>query len=809
MKWSDFSRRYASFLQRHSFAVVLIGLFLTAGSGYLITKLRLDSDLGSMLPDDYPSVQALTKIRDKYGGVGNIRILLTSDNLDSAKAFANVIAEELARKPDILYVDYRIDKAFFRQRSLLFMAQEDLEEIRDRISYRINREKIKQSPLYVQLDDDSEPDTADGFDISDIEEKYAGTTERDEYHVSPDKRTVALDVYPSGASSNLGFVRKVVAEVKELVTKADPSKYDPKMEVAYAGQFENRIVDDRIIREDVFGTLLYGLAAVIVVVSVYFRQPLTIVFLGLPLIMGISWTFGITYLVVGNLNLVTSFLFVVLFGLSIEFGVHLFYRYLDCRRDGLEVVAALELILAKTGRAMITSGATTATAFFSLLITDFRGFSEFGFIMGLGYLFCLVAMLTLFPALIIVSERWGFIRKPRPKASEGVEASPRPIPFARGVLFGGIVLTAIALALLPKLEFEYNFRTLRPYEKTLEKAKEKAGTIFTGSQSPVIVLADSKADMDQIVTTVREHIKTDTLSPTIERVGTIFDQLPQNQGDKLFTMQEIKTLLSESTLQFLNEDQRKRLEEFRELLDAEEVKLEDLPFSIRRRFIGSDGQIGNFVFIYPSVSLADGRNAIKFAEDVRDIRTPDGKVYHASSGDIIFADVLIVMIRDSGIATVATFLVVFFIVLLDLRSLRSALMVLLPLVIGIIWMCGAMTLLGMKINLFNMVVIPSVIGLSLDSGVHLYHRYLEEGAGQLWKVMMTTGQAVAIGAITTMLGFGDLVLARTPGLQSLGALAVLGLITTLVTALVLFPAALQVMDNWLARRGIAVGHRKS
>jgi predicted RND superfamily exporter protein len=178
---------------------------------------------------------------------------------------------------------------------------------------------------------------------------------------------------------------------------------------------------------------------------------------------------------------------------------------------------------------------------------------------------------------------------------------------------------------------------------------------------------------------------------------------------------------------------------------------------------------------------------------------------------VVFADVLLVMMNDSKVAVLATLIVVFLIVLADFRSVRAALLVLLPLLVGILWMCGGMAILGIKLNLFNMVVFPSIIGLSLDSGVHLYHRYREEGSGSLRKVVLTTGQAVAVGAFTTMLGFGDLILARHPGLQSLGGVALLGLASTLVTALVIFPAALQVVERFTGRQspqrtaGVAAG----
>jgi predicted RND superfamily exporter protein len=796
--WSRYAERHAAFLYRRHRAVIFAGLLLTLVAGYFVSKLRIDSDLGALLPEDYPSVQTLEQIRARLGGVGNLRVVVTSDHPERARAFVEDLVAALNRSPLIHFVDYRVDREFFRKHSLLYMSLEDLETVRDRIEERIAQEKIKLSPFYVSLDDGEAE--GDSLDLSDIERKYEGRARKDAYFSSEDGRTLAVEVYPSGSSNNLAFVREVLGEVKGIVARLGPGRYDPGMVVEYSGQFQNRVDEYDILIDDVFGTLLYGLVAVMLLVTVYFRQPMTAFFLGVPLLMGLIWTFGIAYGAIGNLNVITAFLFVVLFGLSIEFGVHLLYRYLEGRRAGAGVEESLKLIVARTGQAMLTSGATTAVAFFSLMITDFKGFSEFGFIMGLGYLLCLAAMLTVFPAFLVVSERWRLLRGVRGGASGGRGAASGPMPMARGILGVGVVLTIGSILLIPRLEFEYDFRKLRAYVPETERAREKVGPIFSLSQSPAVVLADSKEDLDAVVSVVLERMRLDTLTATIDTVKTIYSALPADQEGKYLVIQDLKDLLREENVKLLNERQRAQVDSLRDLLDVRPIQIQDLPYNVRRNFTGADGRVGNFVFIYPGVSLAEGRNAIRFAEDVRDIPIPSGRVYHASSGQVVFADVLLVMMRDSRVAVLATLLVVFLIVLADFRSLRAALLVLLPLLVGILWMCGGMAVLGMKLNLFNMVVFPALIGLSLDSGVHLYHRYREEGVGGLRRVVMTTGQAVAVGAFTTMLGFGDLILARHPGLQSLGGLALLGLATTLVTALVLFPAALQVAEDFSARR---------
>ena len=159
-------------------------------------------------------------------------------------------------------------------------------------------------------------------------------------------------------------------------------------------------------------TLLIMIAflGVVLLISVYFRQVLSPLFIVLPLLMSLSWTFGLTWIVIGNLNQITVCLFAILFGLGIDFGIHIFARYREARRRGLTTEAALIETVCQTGSALTTTAVTTSVAFFSLLFSDFKGFSEFGFIVGAGIMFSLVAMLVVCPAFIVLVERLRLIR---------------------------------------------------------------------------------------------------------------------------------------------------------------------------------------------------------------------------------------------------------------------------------------------------------------------------------------------------------------------------------------------------------------
>jgi hypothetical protein len=199
--------------------------------------------------------------------------------------------------------------------------------------------------------------------------------------------------------------------------------------------------------------------------------------------------------------------------------------------------------------------------------------------------------------------------------------------------------------------------------------------------------------------------------------------------------------------------------------------------------------------IYPSVGLSDGRNSIAFKEDIGTITTESGKTYHAGSGSLVAADMLLIMRQEAPWMVGATFLIVALLMLVNFRSLRWAGLALVPLVVGILWMLLLMEVFGIMLNFYNMIVLPAVLGIGNDAGVHLVHRYREEGEGTIWPVLRSTGEHVTMGSLTTMIGFGGLLLSFHPGLHSIGVLAVVGIGTTLLSAVFFLPALFQWLED--------------
>jgi predicted RND superfamily exporter protein len=139
---------------------------------------------------------------------------------------------------------------------------------------------------------------------------------------------------------------------------------------------------------------------------------------------------------------------------------------------------------------------------------------------------------------------------------------------------------------------------------------------------------------------------------------------------------------------------------------------------------------------------------------------------------------------------------------LDMRSWRGVLAVVGFIVLSGFWTYKVMGLLGLKLGMFNLVVLPTILSVSVDSVIHLYHRRRELGAGKLPELYKTTGSAVLTGTLNNMFGFLGLCFVTHKGMQTIGFLATLGIGSGLVVMFTALPIALE----WLCPKEPQTGN---
>lgn len=815
---------------KYPFWIVGITVLLAAVLGNYAVQLKIDTDLANLLPKSNPHVKALEELQETVGGETPMEVAIKSPSFKDNKRFAeDLISESMELRDtsrDRRYferVEFQKETSFLRDNALYFANPNELKDIKSYLKDEIQSAKEEASPFFVDFEEDEEESNEE---LNDFEDSYESLIPS-EYPVSPDSTVMLFKLYPTGSKSNLSYLRSMFASYDSLLNEINPASYNSEMEVRYGGRLKRHLSEIDSIMGDVFRSFASGISGVILLVMFYFsikkyinyrrgdaqekehqlwehlvRMPAPVVVIGLPLIISLAWTFGITYFALGTLNTMTSVLFVILFGMGIDYGIHFYARYIEFRSKGKSILDALHETYDNTGSAIVVSGLTTAFSLFVLIIARFRGFSEFGFIAGSGIILALSCMLFVMPALLVICERWNWILLNT--NSKAYESSSTTLftrfPMARSIVLTGLIVVLAVGINNQHLGFQYDFGELEPEFPEYQAFNEFAGQVSHSSKrNPAYILADNQQQVMDILEKIRHKMETDTTSPTILDVEALPERFPPTEegaNQKLKEIAEIRELLNDP---FIREQEDSQLDKLRRAAQTKtRLHVDQIPDYFKNQFINKEGEIGNFVIVYPSVGLSDGEKSIAFKEDIGKITLDDGETFYAASTSIIAAEMLDLMRSESPYMVGATFLVVFLLMLVSFRSLRWAIIAMLPLVVGLVILFGIMMLTGMMFNFYNLVVLPAILGIGEDNGVHLAHRFREEG-GSMWEVLSSTGQHVTVGSLTTMLGFSGLLFTSHPGLQSLGAMAVIGIGMTLVTALTFLPALIQWLEdrNWI------------
>ncbi|MEM0961121.1 MAG: MMPL family transporter [Bacteroidota bacterium] len=815
----------------HPWWVLLAAVSLSALALWKAMDLRVDADLVTLLPPEYESVQAITRLQETVGAETSVDVAIRSPSFDANRAYAEaLIPEAMAlQRPDdqgdaFTRFEYRRDIRFISENALYFATLDELDRLEEFLRGQAEAVRTQTDPLRVNLFGSVDSAAAARQQAGDRLRSDLAQFALTEYLVSPDSTTLIVKFFPTVPQSNIGLVEELYADVDSLLLAVGPEQFHPDMTATAAGRFLRQTVEVRAVTNDVRNSFGAGVGSVILAVVLYFlyksiqartggrfrsrvllsellRTPVTAVLLTLPLLISLTWAGGVAALTFGTLNLMTSTLGLVLFGLGIDFGIHFYARYSEERGLGRSVPDAVEETFVSTGQGIFISALTTASALFILQLADFRGFSEFGLIGGSGIMFAVLSMLTVLPALLSIAERSSLLNLRLQEEAE-VPTDAHAFPFARPIALIGLAVTAACVLALPKVSFEYNFSNLQPEFPEFDRREAALEPVYgqNARRNPAYILLDSPESVRAVTEAVQSLAEQDSLILAVESLQERFPVDSTSAGVKLDRLAEIRQVLNDP---FLDADTTGQVERLRMAASAAEaVPLDSVPAFITRPFMTRDGELGNFVIVFPSGNLGDGRRSIRFAELIGEVTTPEGLPYYAASTQLVAADMLRLMQAESPWMVTVTFALVLTIVLISFRSVKWATVALFPLTVGMVWMLGAMVLFGIKLTFYNLVVLPTILGIGNDGGVHLTHRYQEEGRGSIRRVLRTTGEHVSMGAITNLIGFSGLLLSSNPGLRSIGLLAVVGICATLAATLVFYPAALQLAEKngWLDRR---------
>ena len=786
-----FVDRTLKFLAGRYLHVIAVYAIITAAAAYFSWHLRFDSSFEDLLPRSFASVRALDDITKEFGGTGYLVLDVESDDLPAAKRFSADLVKALERQPDVKYVNWRQPKQYFDDRRLLYMDLEDLKTVRQRIEKKIKFEKQRANPLFIDVTDEEYK-----LDLSDIEKKYEGKDVFRDYYVSKDGRELVLLVKPNGLAGDLSFSRRLLAEAEEAVAKVDPAKYSPSIKVSYTGRYKKQIDLNDQLQRDLKWTGAGATTLVLVLLVLYFKQKRPLLLIVLPMASGLLITFGVTYLVIGYVNIISAFLVSILMGISADYGIVLYSRYTEERLKDQPPLEAVLQTIGNTWQPIVLSGMTTGLVFFSLLLAEFKGFSQFGFIAGIGVFLNMFVFFTLFPALILLGER---LSPARFTSITRLKSSHISRHFYIPVLIFTVAFTAYSLYRARDVKFEYNFSKIQGSNIPSFILDERINGIIGTSLTPDLALVDS-LDEARAVSRVLDA-KEKLPGTTIDSHASILSFLPEDQDQKITELRALRALLDDPAINTLKGEQKKKISDVKKLLEVAPIRQRDLPPEILRMFHGAN-PARSAVFIFPKIDLGDAALVRKSSDEIRDLKIP-GRTVHPCSESIIFSDIINMVEHDGKMILPLAFLLTAIPVLVAYRNLRDAGLVLVPLSLGFVWIFGIMAMFGIKFNFFNVLMLPLIFGMGDDYGEYVHSRYEEEGPGSIQFVMSHTGPAVFMSAAATFIGFGSMLFASHFGLRSIAVMAAIGISCVFFAAMLLQPSLIVLLEKWDARQ-----HRK-
>ena len=784
-------------------ATGLLGLVLAAG-------LPLRTDLSNLLPAHERSVRDLERIEGRTSALGLVLCAVASqDPAQRARAAADLVGRIKQLDPALVadvIADDGAARAFVAQHRFLFASRADLDAARDALAARVRRAKLKANPLYVSLDDPEETarDQADEQKVIDrLRGRLAaaeGSDAQPHAMVSRDGRTQVLIVQAAFPSASVSMGERLVAALATTLEAAGRAA-GPGVQLGMTEDVVIAVAEHRAIVGGMSLALLLTVLVVGASMLLYFRSVGGLSALLGSLAVGTLATFGVVRLTVGHLNSVTAFLSSIVVGNGINFGIIVLARYLEERRTEAPHQVALSRALRGSFTGTLAAATAAGIAYASLIITDFRGFRDFGVIGGVGMALCWISAYTVLPALLswLASRRRLRIR-PEPPLGRWLSRLALARPTI--VIAVGAVLTtgacAVAARYLASDPFEYDWQRLRSdsgmasdARRWMARIDQAFGRQFVGG---FMVGVDSAPQAEAVEKVLRTHAEDEPgVAPSqalFRKIGSIQDFIPADQPVKLAVLDEIRRLVDRST-QLMDKQDAADLQRFRPPDGLRPITIADIPEPLARRYVERHGERGFMLFANQASRFDgwNGRDMLAFVDAVRRLELPPDTAF--GGGAFIFADLLQAMRRAGPRATLAASLGVAAFTLVIVGWGRAAAITLACLVTGTALMIAGAALLGLKVNFLDFVALPITLGIGVDYAVNVVARARAAGAGDLGSILSTTGGAVVLCSWTTTVGYASLLLSSNAGIRSFGITAILGEATCLVAALVLAPALLR------------------
>lgn len=550
----------------------------------------------------------------------------------------------------------------------------------------------------------------------------------DPYLANDDHSLYFLFVQPRDERSSTAALAPFVKDVRNAIQTSALEE----VRAGLTGIPTYALDDQEIIQNDITRLSLISLILILALFTLGFPSfsgPLTAC---LTLLASLAVCLGFISLYPGHLTLLSAMFASMLFGLGIDYGIHIVHHVEVLRSGGSSKAEAITRAYEDLQNPLNTAVLTTAAVFYALMFSGFKGFAELGLIAGTSLLICYLAMVTLLPAL------WMLLpgRAVRVRSHDGTGT----LLFWLQHRWTGplILLLTVALVVVGWPHFDNNYLNLQPVN----------------------------SEAAQLERRMREH---SDYSPYFAAFIAPNRDAAIRLGDRLRMEASVSDVRSLADLDEEGTDQAHQA-----------------PSEFRDVFIDAQGRYA--VYAYPSIDIWDEQANRQFIQAMRAIDPQ-------STGMPFLADFMIARAKRAleitALLSIGLLLVITY---LGFRNLRDTLISVAIPIGSMIWLGGCLKLLGVPFTPLNVMAIPIVLGIAVDDAVHITHRF-RANDGDLRATLIKAGHGVVLTSATTLAAFGAVIFTSHRGLRGFSLALSIGVAAALVLAVLLLPMLLKIFQG--------------
>ena len=838
---------WIAFVERRRLAIIVGLIALTLGSiFYIKDNLGMSADTDDMLSAELDWRKRDIEYERLFPQfVDNILVVVEAATPDAAADGALRLARALAADPAwIKSVYYPPALPFFREAAFLFLEEAELQSLADRLAEiqpllgMLLRDHNLRG-LFAMLDSALQAmEAGEDIDITALLAELNRSLEDERYLVSWQRlmradtapRTVYREFILLQVAPGAGFLpgAEAIRQIRGTAAALDLNRGNITVRLSGGVALANEEL------QSVAEANIAALAASILLVG-------GLLFIGLgagwlvgacliTLLMGLIATTAFATLTVGELNLISVAFAVLYIGLGIDFAIHLTLRYREQLLSGRDPAGALKTAAVRIFRSLALCALTTAIGFYAFMPTDYEGVAELGWIAGSGMFISVLYTFLLLPALLSIKPC-----RPRPggRAHKRLAAltaglSRLPYRYPKHILLAAAILGAAALSQAPRLAFDFNPLNLQdPENESVQTWRE---LLSEPENSPWHGLLLKKSRLE-----AERAARAFAALKGVDEVIWLPDLIPANQPEKLSLIDDMnlfmgpleiapgptinnatraaalrqflarlentgaeqrgagldrlaanlnRALLAEDRLAGLERrllgNLSGRLKSLNDALAARPVSLDDLPAPVRGRWL-NDGVYK--LQLNPKEDLHDNAASARF---VRELQAQDPAV---TGAPVIRVEAGRAVIRAFAFAFGYALLAITLLLLLFVRVKRDAVLILLTVLTGGVFTAGLILLFNIPLNFANIIGLPLLLGIGVDSAIHISERFREEqGRRNIFATSASRG--VIISSLTTIFSIGNLAFSAHLGTASMGLMLATGLIAMLIATLLVLPAFL-------------------